>query len=99
MLAREGEIGSERMAWAADDALRAAHADFLEGVEVLQRHGWFDGFTPRRVLYLLVGAALYAFLVPGEIAAIYGEDAATDDFIADHADAVVRLFMAHAPKD
>ena len=97
MLVREGEMGSERMVWAADEVLRAAQGEFLEGVEVLQSHGWFAGFAPLQVLYLLAGAAQYVFLVPGEVAAVAGDDPTTDAYVHAHADAVVRLFMAHAP--
>ena len=98
MIVREGAVGSERMAWAAEETLRTSHAEFLEGVEVLKSHGWFEGLTARHVLYLLVGAAQYVFLVPGEVAAVTGEDATSDAYIGAHADAVVRLFMAHAPR-
>ena len=98
MLVREGQLGSERMAWAAEESLRQAHAEFLEGVEVLRSHGWFEGLSPRHVLYLLVGAAQYVFLVPGEVAQVSGEDATSDAYVDAHAEAVVRLFMAHAPR-
>ena len=98
MLVQEGAAGSERMAWAAEETLRDAHDDFLEGVEVLQRHGWFAGFAPREVLYLLVGAAQYVFLVPAEVEAMTGEDARSRAYADRHAEAVVRLFMAHAPQ-
>lgn len=97
MVVREGAVGSERMAWAAEVSLREGQEAFLEGVEVLKSHGWFEGLAPAQVLYLLVGAAQYVFLIPGEVAALMGEDATSDAYIQRHADAVVRLFMAHAP--
>ena len=98
MIVREGATGSERMAWAAEEALREGQAEFLEGVEVLKSHGWFEGISAQHVLYLLVGAAQYVFLVPGEVAEVTGEDAGAEAYIDAHADAVVRLFMAHAPR-
>lgn len=102
MILQEGaqddpEGAGERMRWAAEEALSRAHAEFLEGVEVLQAAGWFEGFEPHNLLYLMVGASQYVFLVPGEVTAVRGADPLTDDAVAGYAEDVVRLFMAHAP--
>lgn len=94
-----GGQASARLQWAADTYIRDDHRAFTDAVRELKALGWFIGLEPGEVLYLMSGAAQYRFLVPGERLAIAGEDTRDPDTIARHVDAVVTLFMAHAPAE
>lgn len=98
MLVQEGASANERMSWAAEEALTTAHEEFLAGVGVLQEAGWFEGFAARDLLYLMSGAGQYVYLVPGEVQAVAGYDPLSEEALSRHAEAVVRLFLAHAPR-
>lgn len=99
MLMREATAPSPRLDRAANTVLRAAHRDFYEGVERLQERGWFAGMDPLALLYALVGAANYPFLVTAEIAAVAGEDTSASDWVDRYAETIGTLFARHGPDD
>lgn len=96
MQVMEGERGSERTRWAAADSLRDDYRRFADGIERLQALGWFEGVTAHQLIYMLVGAAQYAFLVPGQVENLTRRHAGTDAYIEAHAEAVTKLFMRFA---
>ena len=96
MQVREAQRGSARMRWAADHSLKADYDRLVRAIERLQARGWFEGIAPHALVYALVGAAQYAFLVPGQVEALTGEDTRTDDYAETHARAVTHLFMRFA---
>ena len=90
---------TSRLQWAADAFIREDQAAFVRAVRDLKAVGWFRGIAPEEILYLMSGAAQYRFLVPGECLAVRGEDTRAAEVVEQHVEAVVALFMAHAPAE
>ena len=88
---------TSRLQWAADAFIREDQAAFVRAVGDLKAVGWFRDLAPEDVLHLMSGAAQYRFLVPGERLAVSGEDTRAPEVVERHVEAVVALFMAHAP--
>ena len=99
MMIQEATQRTERLDWAAEQVLRQAHRDFFDGVKHLQARGWFAGMTPLALLYALIGAANYPFLVTAEVDAVAGEDAMAADWVESYAGTIASLFAAHGPDD
>lgn len=98
ILTHEAQFPTERLRWAAERFMREDADAFIEAVRTLQAQGWFPGMDPHALRYMMVGAAQYKFLVPGEAELLTGQDPRTDEGIKRHVDAVVALFMTHAGK-
>lgn len=92
MMIQEATGRSDRLNWAAEKVLRQAHKDFFAGVEYLQEHGWFPGMSPLSLLYALVGAANYPFMVAAEVEAVAKVNPVTPAWIEEHAKTVAWLF-------
>ena len=96
MQVNEGRRGSARTRWAAKDSLKADYDAFEAELAKLQAHGWFAGVAPHQLVYMLVGAAQYAFLVPSHVKTLTGRDATGKAYADAHAAAVAALFMRFA---
>ena len=96
MQVAEGQDGSPRTDWTARDTLKEDYDRFVRGLTRLQAHGFFEGVAPHHLVYMLVGAAQYAFLVPGQMRLLTGQDPRSDACIRAHAQAVTDLFMSRA---
>lgn len=99
ILAHEARAPTARLRWASEAFLRQDSEDFLQAVRTLQGYGWFRDIDPDALRYMMVGATQYMFLVPGEARLVSDLDTHTDGVVAAHVEAVVRLFMAHAPEE
>lgn len=98
MMIQEATQPTPRLDWAAEKVLRQAHRDFFDGVEHLQSLGWFADMTPLALLYALIGAANYPFLVAAEVQAVAGCDVMREAWVESYADTIARLFAAHGPQ-
>lgn len=96
ILTHEAQKPTERLNWAADSFMREDSEAFLDAVRTLQSQGWFPGMDPHALRYMMVGAAQYMFLVPGEAELLTDRDPRDEETIKQHADAVVALFMMRA---
>ena len=92
----DGEA-TERMQWAAETFIRDDHEAFFHAVRELKGLGWFRSLEPDDVLYLMSGASQFRFLLPGERMAVARENTRDPAVVERHVEAVVRLFLAHAP--
>ena len=93
MTVREAKEGSARIAWAADAALREAHAAFQDAVRALQARGALVGLDTVSLQFAFLGAVHQPFLAAEEIRVIHDRDPFGEAFVEAHAEAMVRVFL------
>lgn len=93
LMLMESMHDSEQLRYAVDEHIRPAH-QFLER---MLKAAVADGFPldlpPAHMTYILAAASQSVFALAHEARRIYGVDVLGDDFVAHHADAVVRLLF------
>lgn len=93
LMLMESMHDSEQLRYAVDEHIRPAH-QFLER---MLKAAVADGFPldvpPAHMTYILAAASQSIFALAHEARRIYGVDVLRDDFVAHHADAVVRLLF------
>ncbi|QKX17199.1 TetR/AcrR family transcriptional regulator [Microbulbifer sp. YPW1] len=95
MTMREASAPNPRLAWAVQNLIRESNKQFQDGIEELQKRGFFPNLNPVLVEYAFLGAIHHPFLASEEIRAVYGMDILSNKMIDAHCDTIIGLFLGN----